>query len=165
MKSHCPLLPHLQNMPPKAVGRTCPKKQLRKKKCPTKCWKEVSSRIFTFRQPYRITSGWIIYSQLLYWVIQPSWFARVNVLCNLSCKKLREVAAHFWADFWVGIASRCVQQWKVNPELRSSTNANIVAVAKLLWKGDRGWKKGVCVIFWLTRRSWVQGKNAFWGIL
>ena len=35
----------------------------------------------------------------VYWVIQRSWFARVNALCNLSCKKLREVAAHFRADF------------------------------------------------------------------
>ena len=34
-----------------------------------------------------------------YWAIQRSWFARVNALCNLSCKKSREVAAHFRADF------------------------------------------------------------------
>ena len=51
VKLNCHLLPHLQNMPPK--------KQLKKrKKSPTKCWKEeVSSRIFTFHQPYRVTSG------------------------------------------------------------------------------------------------------------
>ena len=42
----------------------------------------------------------------IYWVIQRSWFARVNALCNLSRKKLREATAHFQADFWVGIASR-----------------------------------------------------------
>ena len=35
----------------------------------------------------------------LCWAIQRSWFARVNALCNLSAKKSREVAAHFWADF------------------------------------------------------------------
>ena len=35
----------------------------------------------------------------LYWAIQRSWFARVNALCNLSRKRLREVAAHLWADF------------------------------------------------------------------
>ena len=44
----------------------------------------------------------------VYWAIQLSWFARVNALCNLSRKKSREVAAHFRADFWVGVASRCV---------------------------------------------------------
>ena len=47
-------------------------------------------------------------SFLLYWAIQRSWFARVNALCNLSQKKSREVAVHFRADFWVGVASRCV---------------------------------------------------------
>ena len=34
-----------------------------------------------------------------YWAIQRSSFARVNVLRNLSRKKLQEVAAHFRADF------------------------------------------------------------------
>ena len=43
-----------------------------------------------------------------YWAIQRSWFSRVNALCNLSRKKSQEVAAHFRADFWVGVASRCV---------------------------------------------------------
>ena len=43
---------------------------------------------------------------LYYWAIQQSWFARVNSLCNLSCKKSQKVTAHFQADFWVGIASR-----------------------------------------------------------
>ena len=26
-------------------------------------------------------------------------------------------------------------------------------------------KEGLCVVFWLTRRSPVRRKNAFWGIL
>ena len=53
MKSPCHLLPHLQNLTLKAVCRTCPQKQLRKRS-PAKCWKEeVSFRIFTFCQPYR----------------------------------------------------------------------------------------------------------------
>ena len=43
-----------------------------------------------------------------YWAIQWSWFVRVNALRNLSRKKSREVAAHLQADFWVGVASRCV---------------------------------------------------------
>ena len=43
-----------------------------------------------------------------YWAIQRSWFAGVNTLCNLSRKKSQEVAAHFRADFCVGVASRCV---------------------------------------------------------
>ena len=45
----------------------------------------------------------------LYRAVQRNWFARVNALCNLSRKKSREVAAvTSWADFGVGVASRCV---------------------------------------------------------
>ena len=51
---------------------------------------------------------WYIFNITNYWAIQWSWFARVNALCNRSRKMSREVAAHFWADFWVGVASRCV---------------------------------------------------------
>ena len=41
VKSHCHLLPHLQNMPPKAVCRTCiQKSSWKKRKSPTKYWKE-----------------------------------------------------------------------------------------------------------------------------
>ena len=50
----------------------------------------------------------VIIKGYVYWAIQQSWFARVNVLCTLSRKKSREVTAHFRADFWVGAASRCV---------------------------------------------------------
>ena len=73
-----------------------------------------------------------------YWAIQRSWFARVNALCNLPSKKSREVAARFRADFGVGVASRCVQQWKLNLESLSSTNANTAAVAKITV--ERGWR-------------------------
>ena len=49
-----------------------------------------------------------VFSHSYYWAIQRSWFARVNAFCNLSAKKSREVTAHFRANFWVGVASRCV---------------------------------------------------------
>ena len=39
-----------------------------------------------------------------YWAVQWSWFARVNVLCNLSCKKSREVVASLPGRF---MSSRC----------------------------------------------------------
>ena len=52
VKSHCHLLPHLQNMPQKAVEKKEVLQNTEKKKL-------VSSRIFTFRQPYRFTSGQI----------------------------------------------------------------------------------------------------------
>ena len=93
-----------------------------------------------------------------YWAIQRSCFARVNALCNLSRKKSREVAAHFRADFWVGVASRCVYQWKLNLESRSNTNANTVAAAKITVK--RGWRveKSVFELFfgWPEDREFVE---------
>jgi len=48
-----------QNMPQKAVEEKTRDLQNAEKKL-------VSSRIFTFHQPYRVTSGQIIHSQLLY---------------------------------------------------------------------------------------------------
>ena len=39
-----------------------------------------------------------------YWVVQWSWFAQVNVLCNLLCKKSQEVAASFLGWF---LSRRC----------------------------------------------------------
>ena len=65
------------------ICRTCPKKQLRKKKSPTKRWEEeVSSRIFTFCQSYRVTSGRIIQSQLQ------------NKIMSSECKKKKKRASH-----------------------------------------------------------------------
>ena len=63
-----------------------------------------------------------------------------------------------------------VYNWKLKLELRSSTNANTVAVAKST--GERGWKvnkKCLCVVLGLTRRSRVRKKfffknYAFWGV-
>ena len=63
----------------------------------------------------------------------------------------------------------------MNLELRSSTNAKTVEVAKVTV--ERGWRvkiKCLCVVFWLTRRSRVrrrknrrkkEKKKAFGGIL
>ena len=60
--------------------------------------KAVSGRVIHIRV-FICTARYINNAADLYWAIQRSWFARVNVLCNLSRKKSREVAAHFRADF------------------------------------------------------------------
>ena len=42
----------------------------------------------------------------------------------------------------------------------------LLQLQKIAGQGDGVWKKKcLCVVFWLTRRSRVRGKNAFWGIL
>ena len=70
-----------------------------------------------------------------YWAAQWSWFAWVNALWDLSKKKLREVAASLPGRF---LSRRCFTLWKLNLELRSSTNATAVAVAKITQ--EWGWR-------------------------
>ena len=48
---------------------------------------------------------------------------------------------HFQADFWVDIASCCVQQWKLNLELQSGTNATSCSCKNDRGKGMEGGKK------------------------
>ena len=107
-----------------------------------------------------------IFTELfLYWAIQRSWFARVNALCNLWRKKSREVAAHFRADFWVGVASRCVWQWKLKLDCEAVQMAILLQLQKLPWKKDGGWTKSVFASFFgLARRSRVSlGKKCVLG--
>ena len=77
---------------------------------------------------------------LAYWVAQWSWFAWVNALCNLSCKKLWEVTASLPGQFLSRHRFTLCMAMKLNPELRSSTNATNVAVAKLTRQS--GWRVG-----------------------
>ena len=91
-------------------------------------------------------------------------FSEASLPFVIFCARSRErLQHHFRADFSVGVASCCVQQWKLNLESRSSTNANTVAVAKIT--RERRWrvgKKCLWIIFWLTTRSRFHGKNVFW---
>ena len=57
------------------------------------------SKYFSFLMKMILTINFFVYHwnifivHLIYWVVQWSWFARVNALCNLSHKKSRKVAA------------------------------------------------------------------------
>ena len=106
------------------------------------------------------------HTNTLYWVVQWSWFAQVNALCNLSCKKSREVAASLPGQF---LSRRCFTlciTMKAEPRIakQCSTNASTVAVAIIT--GERGWrvgKKCLCIVFWLTRRSRVRRRKCVLG--
>ena len=83
----------------------------------------------------------------LYWAIQRSWFTRVNALCNLSRKKSRVVAAHFRANFWVGVASRCVEV-EVEPRIAKQCKWQYCCSCKnYRGKGMEGGKKCLCFVF------------------
>ena len=73
---------------------------------------------------------------------------------------------HIWADFWVGVASHCVEQWKLNLEFRSSTKDTTVAVAKIT--GERGCrveKKCLCTIFVADQKIVSSSKKLVLGHL
>ena len=96
-----------------------------------------------------------------YWAVQWSWFARVNALCNLSCKKSREVAASLPGWF---LSRRCFMlciTMEVEPRIAKRCKCHHCCSWKKYWgKGMDGWKKvSLCLFFWLTRRSRVRGKG------
>ena len=98
----------------------------------------------------------------MYWAVQWSWFARVNALCNLLCKKSREVAVSLPGRFLSRHSFMLCITMEVEP--RIERNATTVAVAKIT--GERGWrveKKCFCIVFWLTRRLRYHGEKSVLG--
>ena len=102
----------------------------------------------------------------LYLALLWNWFARVSAFCNLSCKKLWEVAASLPGRF---LSRRCFMWYmtmEVEPRIAKQYKCHHRCSCKnYQGKGMEGGKKGHCIDFWLTRRSWVHGKNVFWGNL
>ena len=82
------------------------------------------------------------------WVVQWSWFAWVNALCNLSCKKSQEVAASFQGQF---LSSHCFMLCitvEVEPRIAKQYKCQYCCSWKLT--GERGWRveqKCLCIIF------------------
>ena len=104
------------------------------------------------------------WASLQHWAVQSSWFAQVKALYNLSRKKLREVVASLSGWF---LSRRCFTLWitvEVEPRLAKQYKCQYCCVCKnYCGKGMEGGI--VCIIFWLTRRLWVCGKNMFCGLL
>ena len=96
-----------------------------------------------------------------YWAVRWSWFAQVNVLCNLPRKKSQEVTASFLGWF----LSRCCFTLCMEVECRIMKKYKCCSCKNYWGKGMEGGKKVSLHCFWLTRRPQVCGKNVFWGIL
>ena len=98
----------------------------------------------------------------MYWAVQWSWFAWVNAFCNLSCKKLREVAASLPGWF---LSRRCFMLCiTMEVESRIAKQYKCHHCCSCKKTGERGWrveKKCLFVIFWLTKRSQVREKIVF----
>ena len=66
----------------------------------------------------------------------------------IFCARSRERSqCHFWANFWVGIASRCVMM-EIEPRTAKQYKCHHCCSCKnYLGKGDGGWKKNVFALF------------------
>ena len=94
-----------------------------------------------------------------YWVVQWSWFARVNALCNLSRKKSWEVSASLPGQF---LSKRCFTlcvTMEVEPRIAKQYKCQHCCSCKnYCGKGMDGGKKSVFVSFsgWLEDREFME---------
>ena len=100
-----------------------------------------------------------------YWAVQWSWFARVNALCNLPCKKLQKVTASILGQFLSRLCFMLCIAMDVKPKTEKQYNCHHCCSCKNYWeKGMEGGKKvSLYHFFWLTRRSRIRGKKCVWG--
>ena len=93
------------------------------------------------------------------WVVQWRWFAGVNALCDLSCKKSQEVTASFQGQF---LSSHCFMLCitvEVEPRIAKQYKCQYCCSWKIT--GERGWRveqKCLCIIFggWPEDRKFME---------
>ena len=95
-----------------------------------------------------------------YWAVQWSWFAWVNALCNLSCKKSWEVTASLPGQF---LSRHCLMlciTMQVEPRIVKQYKCHHCCSCKNYWrKGMEGGKKCLCIVFWGDQKiasSWKK---------
>ena len=101
------------------------------------------------------------------WAVQWSWFARVNALCNLSCKKSGEVTASLLGRFLSRHCFTLCITVEVEPRIAKQYKwQHCCSCKNYQGKGMQGGKKRGFASFlgWPEDREFVE-KNAFWGIL
>ena len=97
-------------------------------------------------------------------MVQWSWFARVNALCNLLHKKLWEVAASLPGRF----LSRCCFMLCITMEVEPGIAKQYKCHHCCSCKNYQGKvmeveKKCLCIVFLRTRRSWFCRKKCILG--
>ena len=98
------------------------------------------------------------------WAVQWSWFAWVNALCNLSCKKLQEIAASLPGRFQSRHCFTLCITMEVEPRIVKQYKCHHCCCCKNYWgKGMEGGKKVSASLFGWPDREFV-GKSSFWGI-
>ena len=85
----------------------------------------------------------------LYWAVQWSWFAWVNALCNLSCKKSQEVAVSLPGRFLSRLCFPLCITMEAEPRIAKQYKCHHCCnCKKTAGEGDGGWIKSVSVLFW-----------------
>ena len=81
-----------------------------------------------------------------YWAVQWSWFARVNALCNLSCKKLWEVAVSLPGRFLIRRCFMLCITVEVEPRIAKQYKCHHCCSCKNYWERGRrvGKKVSLC---------------------
>ena len=94
----------------------------------------------------------------LYWMVRWSWFARVNALCNLSCKKSQEVTVSFQGQFRSWRCFTLCITMEAEPWIAKQYKCHHCWSCKNYWgKGMEGGKKvSLPDTFWLQ-----ASRNAF----
>ena len=94
------------------------------------------------------------------WAVQWSWFAWVNALCNLSCKK--SLLGWF-------LSRRCFMlciTMEVEPRIVKQYKCHHCCTCKnYQGKGMEGGKKVSLCHFWTDQKIAISLKKLFWGIL
>ena len=79
------------------------------------------------------------------WAVQWSWFARVNALCNLSCKRSQR---HVRPDFWVPVRFTLCITVEVEPRIVKQYKCHHCCSCKNYWgKGMEGGRKVSALFF------------------
>ena len=93
-----------------------------------------------------------------YWAVQWSWFAQVNALCNLLCKKSREVAASLLGWFVGRCCFTLCITMEIEPIIAKQYKCHHCCRCKNYWgKGMEGGKKVSALFFgWPEDRNFVE---------
>ena len=96
-----------------------------------------------------------------HWVVQWSWFARVNALCNFSCKKSQEVTASLSGQFLSRCCFMLCITMKVEPRIAKQYKCHH-SCKNYQGKGTEGAKKGLC-FFFADQKITSYGKKCILG--
>ena len=101
----------------------------------------------------------------MYWVVQWSWFAQMNSLCNLSCKWSHQVSASFLGRFLSRCCFLLCITMAVEHRIAKQYKRHLLQLQKLPMKGMEGGEKSVFASFFFLADQKIANlwKKCIWG--